>query len=55
MLGRDIAKFADEKLADKRAAYDYLAKHHEKWEPAIAVSFMEGRNKRWLIGGWCSS
>ncbi len=49
----------------KEAAEDYIADHHEKWNPAIAVQVMartpKGRIKKvkgkpvfgyWLIGGW---
>lgn len=37
------------------AAYDQLVDEHEKWRPALALSyFNKNKLKCWMIGGWCS-
>jgi hypothetical protein len=36
---RGKATWKDLKLADEDAAWEYLEEHHQKWSPALAVSF----------------
>ena len=55
MLGRSVARWYDKDFADREEAYEFLSEEHEKWDPALAVSFIENGDKCWLIGGWCSS
>jgi hypothetical protein len=54
MLAGDI-KWQDKKLETAAQAEEYLEDHHEKWEPAMAVSFLKDGAKHWMVGGWCSS
>jgi hypothetical protein len=54
MLGTKIAKWIDQdKTRDD--AYEYIETYHQKWNPAIAVSFILNNEKYWVIGGVCSS
>lgn len=55
MLGTTVARWHDLNFPTSDGAYEYIETHHEKWEPAIAVSYQEEGEKWWLIGGWCSS
>jgi hypothetical protein len=45
----------DEMLPDDSAAIDFIDSHAVKWEGAQAVSYGEGDQKFWVIGGVCSS
>jgi hypothetical protein len=54
MLGSRIAKWVDKQFTNRDDADEYIADNQEKWEPAMAVSFIEKDKKCWLIGGWCS-
>ena len=50
-----VGKWKDLKLASVIEAEDYIEEHHEKWEPAMAVSFkLEDGTVGWVVGGWCS-
>lgn len=40
MLGRSIVSWQDLSFDSEAKAEDWLSEHHEKWEHAIAVSFM---------------
>lgn len=51
--GKDIVETRD--MSGREAAYEYMVEHHQKWEDAMAVSFMRNGAKHWLVGGWCSS
>jgi len=57
MLGAKIAKWVDKDFDSLFKAEDWLVANHEKYEPAIAVSYIESttKAKMWVIGGWCSS
>lgn len=43
MLGSHIAAWHDLKL-DQHAASEWIVAHHQKWEPAIAVSYLKREN-----------
>ena len=58
MLGTKIAKWHEPAFEGDDAenqAYTFIEEHHEKWQPAIAVSYIKNGEKYWLIGGWGSS
>lgn len=55
MLGSSLPVWEDKQLPSKEEAKEWLVENHEKWEPAIAVSYIDNEEKHWLIGGWCSS
>lgn len=55
MLGSHISSWYDRAFKDQREAHEFIASSHDKWDPAIAVSYLEKRSKKWLVGGWCSS
>jgi hypothetical protein len=58
MLGSKVAKWHEPAFEGPDAenqAYTFIEEHHEKWRPALAVSFIKNGEKYWLIGGWCSS
>lgn len=58
MLGSKVAQWHEPAFEGPEAenqAYTFIEEHHEKWRPAIAVSFIKNGEKYWLIGGWCSS
>ena len=55
MLGTTVAKWVDRCWPSVDDAYDFISNTHQKWEPAIAVSYLYEGEKWWLIGGWCSS
>ena len=42
-------------MEDERAAEDYIADNHEKWECAMAVPYKDGDKRHYVLGGWCSS
>ncbi len=50
MLGGEI-QWHPKKLSTQDEAIQYLTENHDKWEPPVAVQFIEG----WVVGGWCSS
>jgi hypothetical protein len=52
---RGSIQWVDKELENEDTAEDYVVDHHEKWEPAMAVSFTLDGKKAWLVGGWCSS
>ena len=55
MLGTKIASWIDLNKSQEKA-YEYIETYHQKWNPALAVSFVGVKgDKYWLIGGWCSS
>lgn len=50
-----IGKWKDLDLPSIRAAEDYIVENHQKWDPAMAVSFrLEDGTFGWVVGGWCS-
>jgi hypothetical protein len=55
MLGPYISTWHDRAFKDEREARELIANIHNKWDPAIAVSYLNKRAKKWLVGGWCSS
>lgn len=59
MLGPQISKFYDPPFEGEDAyqkAYEFIDTNHQKWKPAIAVSYIDDKGKMiWLVGGWCSS
>lgn len=55
MLGRQVGSWHDNDLDGSANAYTYIEDRHQKWNPAIAVSYLDKGVKYWLIGGWCSS
>ncbi len=50
MLGDNI-QWRTQKVHTQEEAVQYIMENHDKWEPPIAVQFIEG----WVVGGWCSS
>ena len=61
MLGTRICSWHDlrlKKTSKKSAewvASDWLSEKHQKWDGAMAVSFVHQGKRYWLVGGWCSS
>lgn len=55
MLGPHIYLWSDRAFKDESEAHEFIASIHHKWDPAMAVSYLEKRSKKWLVGGWCSS
>lgn len=55
MLGPRISSWYDRAFKTEREAYEFIRESHDKWDPAIAVSYVDKRAKKWLVGGWCSS
>ena len=51
----EAAKKLREQGVDAMETLTVIEEHHEKWQPAIAVSYIKNGEKYWLIGGWCSS
>lgn len=54
MLGKRI-KWMDKELGSEDEANDLITDKHDKGDDPMAVSYMDGDKKMWLIGGWCSS
>lgn len=42
-------------LKSEKSAVQWLATHHEKWTPALSITFGVGQRKKTMIGGWASS
>jgi hypothetical protein len=56
MLGfSDGIEWRDLSLSSRQAAEEYIESHQEKWEPAMAVSFVEDGKPGWVVGGSCPS
>ena len=50
-----VGKVKDLLLPTAQEAEDYVVDNHDKWEPAMAVSFkLEDGTFGWVVGGWCS-
>lgn len=50
-----VGKWRDREFATVNEAADFLDEHHEKWEPAMAVSFkLSDGTTGWVVGGLCS-
>lgn len=49
----------EECFTDVKEAFDWIAEHHEKWSPSLAVKVInddpESPVALWAIGGWMSS
>lgn len=54
MLGSEVDSWNDLEYSEPDA-YAFIEDRHQKWNPAIAVSYLAKGVKYWLIGGWCSS
>ncbi len=51
-----IGKWKDLLLDSEDAAEDFIEENHDKWDPAMAVSFKaeDGSWGGWIVGGWVS-
>jgi len=50
-----VGKWMNMLLPGIDEAEDYIMNHHEKWEDAMAISFMLADGTfGWVVGGWCS-
>ena len=54
--------WANETFPSASEAQGYIAKHHEKWEPAMGAAYVQvveedepKETRGFVIGGWCSS
>jgi hypothetical protein len=49
-------RWHDIMFATEDEAHEFVADHHEKWEPPLAAAYKDNNGQKfWLIGGWCSS
>lgn len=47
--------WVDKNFSSYEEAEEYIDENHEKWDPAMAVSYTRDDGvKFWAIGGWCS-
>lgn len=37
-----------------RDVSDFILDNHDKWDPAIAVEYKDGRKEMWAVGGWAA-
>ncbi len=49
-----IGSFVDKEYDSAFEAEDYIVDNHDKWDQAMAVSYLRKGQKCWLVGGWCS-
>ena len=47
-------RFLNKRFETESEAYDYILDHHEKRDPALAVSFVDGDGVGWCVGGWAA-
>jgi hypothetical protein len=52
-MGDDLV-FTGLTFKNSEEAEKYILDHHEKWRPALVVSFKEDGKQYWMVGGWAA-
>lgn len=49
-----VKTWKDLRLDSRDEAEDYIDENHDKWDDAMAVSYVVDGAVHWIVGGWCS-
>lgn len=49
-----VETWKDLRLNSRVEAAAYIVENHNKWDDAMAVSFVKDGATHWIVGGWCS-